>query len=64
LNQVQLTGGGTLQALKPGDHLELTVTIHHNRLIVATATVTAWKEATATGIATGTDPSKKPDTNS
>ena len=64
LNQVQLAGGETLQALKPGDHLELTVTIHHNRLIVATATIEAWHAATATGTATWTDPSKKPDTNS
>lgn len=64
LNQVQLAGGETLQALKPGDHLELTVTIHHNRLIAATATIEAWHAATATGTATGTDPSKKPDTNS
>lgn len=64
LNQVQLAGDETLQALKPGDHLELTVTIHHNRLIVATATIEAWHAATASGTATGTDPSKKPDTNS
>lgn len=61
LSQVTLADGTSLTSLKNGEHLTLTVTLHHNTLVSATATIGDWNMAEA-DITIG-DEAKLPDNN-
>ena len=47
LKDVTVVEGEKLTALNPGEHITLTVTLKHNRIVTGTASVGEWMEATA-----------------
>lgn len=47
LSEVKLSDTEYLTALEPGKHYTLTVTLRHNTLVAATATIGAWSTASA-----------------
>lgn len=47
LSEVKLSDTKYLTALEPGKHYTLTVTLRHNTLVAATATIGAWSTASA-----------------
>lgn len=47
LSEVKLSDTENLTALEPGKHYTLTVTLRHNTLVAATATIGAWSTASA-----------------
>ncbi len=47
LSDVKLSDTENLTALEPGKHYTLTVTLRHNTLVAATATIGAWSTASA-----------------
>ena len=57
LKDVKLADGTNLTALKSGEHLTLTVTLQHNMLVQATATIGGWDEVRA-DVDLNQDPSK------
>ena len=57
LSDVKLSETENLTALKSGEHYILTVTLKHNTLVSATATVAGWNEASADVTLQGNDPS-------
>ena len=57
LSDVKLSETENLTALKSGEHYILTVTLKHNTLVSATATVAGWNEASADVTLLGNDPS-------
>lgn len=57
LSDVKLSETGNLTALKSGEHYILTVTLKHNTLVSATATVAGWNEMSADVTLQGNDPS-------
>ena len=57
LKDVKLADGTNLTALKSGKHLTLTVTLQHNMLVEATATIGGWDEVRA-DVDLNQDPSK------
>ncbi|MBR5541543.1 MAG: leucine-rich repeat domain-containing protein [Bacteroides sp.] len=59
LKDVKLADGTNLTALKSGEHLTLTVTLQHNMLVEATATIGGWDEVRA-DVDLNQDPSKIP----
>lgn len=63
LSDVKLSDGSALTSLKSGEHYTLTVTLRHNTLVSATATIGAWNEASASATLGG-DNAKLPDNNS
>lgn len=63
LKDVKLSDGSNLTALKLGEHYTLTVTLKHNTLVSATATISAWSTASADAEMDGEDGAKLPDNN-
>lgn len=63
LKDVKLSDGSNLTALEPGKHYTLTVTLRHNTLVAATATIGAWSTASADAEMDGEDGAKLPDNN-
>ena len=59
LKDVKLSDTEYLTALEPGKHYTLTVTLRHNTLVAATATIGAWSTASASA-ALGGDGAKLP----
>ena len=57
LSDVKLSETENLTALKSGEHYILTVTLKHNTLVSATATVAGWNEVSADVTLQGNDPS-------
>ena len=57
LSDVKLSETENLTALKSGEHYILTVTLKHNTLVSATATVAGWNEASADVTLQGNAPS-------
>ena len=57
LSDVKLSETKNLTALKSGEHYILTVTLKHNTLVSATATVAGWNEVSADVTLQGNDPS-------
>lgn len=60
LSDVKLSETENLTALKSGEHYILTVTLKHNTLVSATATVAGWNEVSADATLQGNDPSRMP----
>lgn len=60
LSDVKLSETENLTALKSGEHYILTVTLKHNTLVSATATVAGWNEVSADVTLQGNDPSRMP----
>ena len=61
LSEVKLSDTENLTALEPGKHYTLTVTLRHNTLVAATATIGAWSTASASATLGG-DGAKLPAT--
>lgn len=59
-SDVKLSETENLTALKSGEHYILTVTLKHNTLVSATATVAGWNEVSADVTLQGNDPSRMP----
>ena len=59
LKDVKMADGTNLTALKSGEHLTLTVTLQHNMLVQATATIGGWDVVSA-DVDLNQDPSKIP----